>query len=65
MDEVVVGRAAVLIDLARDGADAVAGAVEIHERVAAADVHAVTGDAADVVAAGQFALGKAVAHGAL
>ena len=65
VDEVVVGRAAVLIDLARDGADAVAGAVEIHERVAAADVHAVTGDAADVVAAGQLALGEAVAHGSL
>ena len=65
VDEVVIGRAAIFVDLARDGADAVAGAVEIHERVAAADVHAVTGDAADVVAAGQLALGKAVAHGAL
>ena len=65
VDEVVIGRAAVRVNLAGDGADTVAGAVEVHERVAAADVHAVTGDAADVVAAGQLALGKAVAHGAL
>ena len=65
VNEVVIGRAAVGVNLAGDGADTVAGAVEVHERVAAADVHAVTGDAADVVAAGQLALGKAVAHGAL
>ena len=53
------------VDLAGDRADAVAGAVEIDERVAAADVHAVARNAADIVAAGQSALGKAVAHGAL
>ena len=65
VDEVVISRAAVLVDLAGDRADAVAGAVEVDERVAAADVHAVARNAADIVAAGQPALGKAVAHGAL
>ena len=65
MHEVVGAGLAFLVQLAGDGADAVAVRVQVHERGAAGDVLAEARDAADVVLAGELALGIAVTDAAL